>query len=120
MGGRKPASIRRVLGNLLPPKRTQEQFENALLKKEPGSIAKATVRLFLNSRGGISNLGHGLQMLSFFNKLPPGKIKPSDIKLKASQYLDDKKNKQQIEMSSDVSRLIIDSATRALIKRGVQ
>jgi hypothetical protein len=118
MGGRKPSSIKRVLGVGSFPQRIRQPFETALHTEEPSRIAKATVRLFLQSKGGIANLAKGLQMLSAFKSAPTKKMTEDEAKAYASEYFAKKKESHKISTIPEIDRLIIESASRALSKRG--
>ena len=117
MGGRKTYPVKNVVGSdksLISPRR---KLASAINEESPEKIVQTTVNLFQQSKTGLNNLAAAINMYDFFKEQKEVK-ELKDIKKDVSDFWTKTKEEKSLKTSSEVDRIIVDSAVKVLKKRG--
>ena len=118
MGGRKPSPLRNVVGNLAPIRNERAQLNNAIEKQDPKQIALSTLNLFRKSKYAISNLSNAIDMRGVFLHEKKRILKPKETKDFVREYWNKVKQKKKLSTIPEIDRILIDSASKILKRRG--
>lgn len=114
MGGRKPASVKRVLGNLSHSVTERKHLGEALTKEIPSQIAVSTLNTIRKSTNAISNLSNAIRMLDLFSEGDTPGLSTADARKKATKYWESIKKEREIPPNLDTDRVLISQAARIL------
>lgn len=118
MGGRKSYPLRDVIGDLRQTKHERKELKEAIADKDPQRIAVTTLNVLRQSKDAVRNIANAIDMFSLFTETVNKRIKPEKIKEVATDYWNETKTKKRIESGPEIDRILIDSATKILKKRG--
>ena len=114
MGGRKPTSIRKVLGNLKQSQSERKDLGKAFSQENPAQIAIATVNAVRKSTDAIRNLSNAIQMLDLFSESGKSDLGSTEARKIATQHWEQVKKERKIEPNLETDRLLINLTARLL------
>jgi predicted transcriptional regulator len=117
MGGRKPTSIRKVLGNLRQSVHERRDLGRALSDENPSQIAESTTNTIRKSTNVIRSLSNAIQMLGVFSEKEKEDLGTTEARKIATQYWENVKQERKIEPNLETDRILINLVSR-LLKRG--
>lgn len=118
MGGRKSYSAQKVLGDLRQTAKERKDISNAMASEEPRKIIQATLNAFSKSDKAISHLTRLFDIVDLFDQTKGETYDKEEAKKKATDFWTKTKKDNDIHTEIEIDRLLIDSATKALKKRG--
>ena len=118
MGGRKSYPAKKVLGDLRQTTKERKALANAMISEQPKKVVQATLNAFRKSDQAISHLTKLFDMVDLFNETKGETFDKKEAKQKATDYWTQTKKEKDISTETEIDRLLIDSATKALKKKG--
>jgi hypothetical protein len=119
MGGRKPHSVRKVLGtNLGQTSIERKELKEAIHERNPKNIAQKTLSAFEKSDFAISNLTKALDMFEVAQKIKGKDLSSEELKVKVSNDWAIVKKQKAIKIEPEIERIFVDSALKLLKRRG--
>ena len=118
MGGRKPHSIKKVLGvDFGQTSLERRALKEAIQEKDPTNIAQKTLNAFGKSDFAISNLTKALDMFEVTQKIKEKEIPLENLKVKISNDWAIAKKEKGIKIEPEIERIFVDSALKLLKRR---
>jgi hypothetical protein len=120
MGGRRPASVEKVVGKSKKVTERKKSFFRAVKSEKTDNIVSSAIDLFGSSDEAVHNLYQATKFLNFISK---NKHKKAEIydkrKEEATKKWAEIKKKEKLKTSSEIDRILVESATK-VIRRGVK
>lgn len=118
MGGRKPARVERIVGKSKDLSNNKKDFVNSIKTEKPEKIVKSALSFISSSDLAVKNLAKGLDFFDFIDKEEKKEhLDYQDRKELTSQAWSKLKKDNKIETTSEIDRILIESATK-IIRRG--